>query len=41
MGHRIQARRGNGRFTRNTFENVMGLHVLICPNPECRLGQII
>lgn len=27
MSRRIQARRGNGRWTRNTFENVMGLHV--------------
>ena len=24
---RLQARRGNGRFTRNTMENTFGLHV--------------
>lgn len=28
---RFQARRGNGRFTRNTFENTLGLHVKVCP----------
>ncbi len=30
---RFQARRGSGRFTRNTMENTFGLH---CPScPEC------
>jgi hypothetical protein len=27
---RFQARRGNGRFTRNTLENVFGLHADVC-----------
>lgn len=31
---RYQARRGNGRFTRNTPENTFGLHVAVCP--ACR-----
>ncbi|HYE88477.1 MAG TPA: hypothetical protein VEA16_19080 [Vicinamibacterales bacterium] len=26
MGRRVQARRGNGRFTRNTPENTLGMH---------------
>jgi hypothetical protein len=26
---RIQARRGNGRFTRNTMENTVGLHCAV------------
>jgi len=29
MARRFQARRGNGRFTRNTVENTFGLHVHI------------
>jgi hypothetical protein len=33
---RRQARRGNGRFTRNTMENTFGLHCDVCPNDECR-----
>jgi hypothetical protein len=36
MGHRFQARRGNGRFTRNTMENTFGLSVQTCPWPDCR-----
>jgi hypothetical protein len=31
---RFQARRGNGRFTRNTMENTLGLHCAVCP--ACR-----
>ena len=31
---RRQARRLNGRFTRNTVENTFGLHVEVCPS--CR-----
>jgi hypothetical protein len=27
---RFQARRGNGRFTRNTMENTFGLHCEVC-----------
>jgi hypothetical protein len=27
---RFQARRGGGRFTRNTPENTLGLHIAIC-----------
>lgn len=34
MAHRIQSRRGNGRFQRNTMENTFGLHVKVCP--KCR-----
>ena len=34
MGRRIQARIGNGRFTRNTFENTLGLHSYICPGGD-------
>jgi len=30
MSRRIQARRGNGRFTRNTPENTFGLHLSMC-----------
>lgn len=30
MSHRIQSRRGNGRFTRNTPENTFGLSLNIC-----------
>lgn len=33
---RFQARRGNGRFTRNTLENTMGLTNQTCPNFDCR-----
>lgn len=29
---RLQARRGSGRFTRNTLENTCGLHAGICPS---------
>lgn len=29
---RHQARRANGRYTRNTIENTFGLHVIICPH---------
>lgn len=36
MSRRLQDRRGNGRFTRNTTENTFGLHNTICPNPDCR-----
>lgn len=36
MGHRFQARIGNGRFTRNTMENTFGLSVQTCPWPDCR-----
>jgi hypothetical protein len=32
---RIQARRGNGRFTRNTLRNTFGLGCDVCP----RCGQ--
>jgi hypothetical protein len=32
---RFQARRGNGRFTRNTPENTLGLHIDVCPT--CRV----
>lgn len=32
MSRRFQARRGNGRFTRNTLENTVGLHCLWCPH---------
>lgn len=28
---RLQARRGNGRWQRNTLENTFGLHAGICP----------
>lgn len=28
---RFQARRSNGRYTRNTLENVFGLHADVCP----------
>lgn len=28
---RFQARRGNGKFTRNTMENTLGLHCDVCP----------
>lgn len=28
---RLQARRGNGRWQRNTMENTFGLHAGICP----------
>jgi len=31
---RFQARRSNGRFTKNTLENTVGLHCEICPH--CR-----
>ena len=31
MGRRFQARRGNGRFTRNTPENTLGLSIEVCP----------
>lgn len=31
---RLQARRGNGRFTPNTMENTFGLHCAVCQ--ECR-----
>lgn len=31
---RFQARRGNGRFQRNTLENTMGLRAGVCPH--CR-----
>jgi hypothetical protein len=34
MSRRFQARRGNGRFTRNTMENTFGLSVDVCPH--CR-----
>jgi ribosomal protein L40E len=34
MGRRFQARRGNGKFTRNTMENTFGLSVQVCPH--CR-----
>jgi hypothetical protein len=37
MTKRFQARVGNGRFTRNTPENTMGLHIDVCP--ACRLLQ--
>lgn len=33
---RRQARRGNGRFTRNTMENTFGLHCEVCPVDTCR-----
>ena len=33
---RFQARRRNGRFTRNTLANTCGLRVEPCPNRECR-----
>jgi hypothetical protein len=33
---RFQARRGNGRFTRNTLANTFGLNVEICERPACR-----
>jgi hypothetical protein len=33
---RYQARRGNGRWTRNTCENTFGLHVEVCPHADCR-----
>jgi hypothetical protein len=33
---RFQARRGNGKFTRNTMENTFGLHCDVCPNQACR-----
>lgn len=33
---RRQARRANGRFTRNTMENTFGMSVDVCPNPDCR-----
>ncbi len=36
---RFQARRGNGRFTRNTLENTCGLHCLWCPHPDCGRGN--
>ena len=32
MSRRFQARRGNGRFTRNTMENTFGLSVQVCPH---------
>ena len=28
---RYQARKSNGRFTPNTFENTFGLSVIVCP----------
>jgi hypothetical protein len=31
-----RARRGNGRFTQATTENTFGLHLSVCPNPDCR-----
>lgn len=34
---RIQSRRGNGKFTRNTLENTAGLHCIWCP--ACRIGN--
>lgn len=34
MGRRFQARRSSGRFTRNTFENTLGLSLQVCPH--CR-----
>lgn len=37
MDRRFQARRGNGRFVRNTPENTLGLHIGVCP--ACRLLQ--
>jgi hypothetical protein len=33
---RIQSRRSNGRFQRNTLEVCCGLHCEICPNGACR-----
>lgn len=33
---RFQARRGNGRFIRNTMENTFGLHCAVCPYDDCR-----
>jgi len=33
---RFQARRGNGRFTKNTMENTFGLHCAGCPHADCR-----
>lgn len=36
MGRRFQARRGNGRFARNTMENTFGLSVEVCPWEDCR-----
>lgn len=32
MGRRIQARISNGRFTRNTLENSVGLRCIVCPH---------
>ena len=33
---RFQARRGSGRFTRNTTENVFGFHTTVCQHDDCR-----
>jgi hypothetical protein len=34
---RHQARKGNGRFIKNTIENTFGLHCIFCPN--CGIGN--
>lgn len=36
MSRRLQARRHNGRFTRNTTENTFGFHTAVCPHADCR-----
>lgn len=38
---RFQARRSSGRFTRNTPENTLGLHIGVCPGRDEWCGRLL